>query len=799
MLAHYLSFAWRRLWREKQVNLIRIANLSVGLASGLVIFLVVNYMLTFDRYHPHTDRTYWVVTDVKRESVMPTDAAPRPLADVLRSSYPFIESAVRLETIFGRMISIPDGKGGWARKFNEARNMCFTEPQYFSLFGVEWVSGDPKTALSEPNTIVISERYAQKYFNTALPIGRTLRFDNRVDLTVTGIIKDPPPNTQLRYDGLISYATIPGLESQAALQDWLGLQSMCFVLLRDGASEVQLTRALQAVKKQFLPAAEAAHFDYQILPIEELNHQRSGMAPRPVLYALIAVGLLLVGASCINYINLATAQALQRAHEVGVRKAIGSNRFQLIKQFMLETAMLTFFSVCLALVLTQLALPWANQTLNDQDETLRPGISILDLLQPEALRWFLPLILLVTLMAGLYPAWALSGFNPTKALAGRLSRGARGLSIRRTLITGQFLLTQLFLIVVLVITSQLRHMRKVDWGFLHEGKLAVWLPQERNAEYARLRDGWQRIPGVGPVALASDPPASRFNRPVPFSYHTATEPETFETIIRAADENYLPVFGIQLVAGRNFDATDTTGRQVIVNQQLCSRLGVSSPAQMIGKRMRIKDADRTIVGVVKDFRSGDLHQPVVPVTLIHELQHATMAVLTLAGPPSASWDKQARAVWEQVLPDELYKSAPVNSLLESFTDMERLLAGFVQVFACIAIAMNCLGLYGLVTFMTETRAKEIGIRRILGARTGQMLWIFGREFSRLMVLGFIIAAPLGWWITAGWLQQYSYRIHLDAWLMLATLALMAVITTLTVLGHAMKAAVSNPVNYLRSQ
>ncbi|OJV20528.1 MAG: hypothetical protein BGO21_08105 [Dyadobacter sp. 50-39] len=799
MLAHYLSFAWRRLWREKQVNLIRIANLSVGLASGLVIFLVVNYMLTFDRYHPHTDRTYWVVTDVKRESVMPTDAAPRPLADVLRSSYPFIESAVRLETIFGRMISIPDGKGGWARKFNEARNMCFTEPEYFSLFGVEWLSGDPKTALLEPNTIVISERYAQKYFNTALPIGRTLRFDNRVDLTVTGIIKDPPPNTQLRYDGLISYATIPGLESQAALQDWLGLQSMCFVLLRDGASEIQLTRALQAVKKQFLPAAEAAHFDYQILPIEELNHQRSGMAPRPVLYALIAVGLLLVGASCINYINLATAQALQRAHEVGVRKAIGSNRFQLIKQFMLETAMLTFFSVCLALVLTQLALPWANQTLNDQDETLRPGISILDLLQPEALRWFLPLILLVTLMAGLYPAWALSGFNPTKALAGRLSRGARGLSIRRTLITGQFLLTQLFLIVVLVITSQLRHMREVDWGFLHEGKLAVWLPQERNAEYARLRDGWQRIPGVGPVALASDPPASRFNRPVPFSYHTATEPETFETIIRAADENYLPVFGIQLVAGRNFDATDTTGRQVIVNQQLCSRLGVSSPAQMIGKRMRIKDADRTIVGVVKDFRSGDLHQPVVPVTLIHELQHATMAVLTLAGPPSASWDKQARAVWEQVLPDELYKSAPVDSLLESFTDMERLLAGFVQVFACIAIAMNCLGLYGLVTFMTETRAKEIGIRRILGARTGQMLWIFGREFSRLMVLGFIIAAPLGWWITAGWLQQYSYRIHLDAWLMLATLALMAAITTLTVLGHAMKAAVSNPVNYLRSQ
>ncbi|WP_229208754.1 ABC transporter permease [Dyadobacter luticola] len=223
MLSHYLTLFWRRVWRERQTNFIRVGSLSLGLASGLVIFMVVNYMFSFDRYHPHMDRSYWVVTDVKREQVMQTDAAPRPLAEVLRQEYPFVESAVRLETFFGRTISIPNGKGGWAKKFNEARNMAYAEPQYFDLFGVEWVSGDPKTALSAPNSIVLSERYAQKYFNTKLPIGRTLRLDNRVDLTVTGIMKNPPGNTQLRYDGLVSYATIPVLESPAALSGWQGL------------------------------------------------------------------------------------------------------------------------------------------------------------------------------------------------------------------------------------------------------------------------------------------------------------------------------------------------------------------------------------------------------------------------------------------------------------------------------------------------------------------------------------------------------------------------------------------------
>ena len=800
MLTHYLRLSGRRLWRDRRTNLIRIGGLAIGLASGMVIFLVVNYMFSFDRYHPHMDRSYWIVTDVKREHVMPTDAAPRPLAEVLRREYPFVESAVRLETFFGRTISVPDGKGGWAKKFGEARNICFAEPQYFDLFGVEWVSGNPKTALSEPNTIVLSERYAQKYFADAQPIGKTLRLDNRTNLTVKGIIKNPPANTQLRYDALVSYATIPVLEGPKAVQDWLGLQSMCFVLLREGAKPEQLMHTLPAIRQKYLAADEAAHYDYQVLPLEELNHERSGTAPRPILYILIGIGLLLVMAACINYINLATAQALQRSREIGIRKVMGSSRRQLIRQFLLETALLTLAAVLFSLLLTQLALPPVNKLLASKIEMLNPSISVLDLLQPNALWWFMTLIGGVILLSGFYPAFVLSGFNPIKALTGRLTtRSVGGLTIRRSLIVGQFLLAQLFLLSVLVITAQLRHMQQVEWGFRHQGILSVWLPERDASQFDKLRDSWLRIPGVEAITLGSDPPASPYNRPSPFSFRKLTEPEPFETRVRAADEQYLSVFGVSLVAGRNFNAADTSGQEVLVTEELVKKLGFKSVGAVVGKQMRVKDANRTIVGVVRDFRSGDLHNPILPVTLIYDLPHSRMAMIALNTDQADVTLKAIERVWDETLPEQVYRADYVDDLLNTFTEVEKLLAGFIQTFAFIAIIMSCLGIYGLAMFITEARSKELGVRRMLGARTGQLLWIFGREFSRLLMLGFLVAAPLGWLLMSSWLQQYAHRISMNGWVLVATLGLTMLITALTVFRQVKNAVGSNPIQYLRTE
>ncbi|MGF7216533.1 hypothetical protein GGR92_002698 [Spirosoma lacussanchae] len=799
MIIHYLTVARRHLWQHWHVNLISLLGLSVGLTSGLVIFLVVNYLFSFDRYHPHLDRTYWLVTDIKGERTVPTDAAPRPLAEVLRRNYAFVENAARLETFFGRTLSVPNGKGGWIKKFAEARNVCFTEPQYFDLFGVEWVSGNRKTALAAPNTIVLSERYARKFFDSASAIGRTLRLDNRTDLTVTGIVKDPPTNTQLRYDAFVSYATIPVLEGPTALNDWKGLQAMCFVRLREGTDPILLYQSLPLIRRKNLPAKEAQHYDYQVLPLAELNHERSGMAPRPVLYALLGVGVLLVLAGCINFINLSTARALKRVREVGVRKVMGSTQGQLMGQLMLETALLVIGAMLVALLFTQLCLPFINRTLAASADMLRPNLSILDVTQPRAVGWFLGLLIGVVLLSGLYPAFVLARFNPANALASQLTTRLAGkLTVRQGLIWGQFVLMQFFILSVLVITLQLRHMQQVPWGFQPASTLAVFLPQHSPAPLSTLREQWGQIPGVEQVAFGSDPPASPYNRPSPFSYHSATGPEPFETRVRAIDANYLSVFALSLVAGQNVRSTDTTGRDVLVNETMVRQLGVSSPTAIVGKSIRVKDVERVIVGVVRDFRSGDLHQPILPITLVNDGLHSRVAMLRLTPTHSGQTRRAIQQVWDRVLPNQVYHAETVTDLLESFTELERLLAAFVQAFALVAIGLSCLGLYGLVTFLTETKAKEIGVRRVLGARTGQLVWLLGQEFGKLLGLGFSVAAPVGVWLLSNWLQQYTHRISVNGWLLACTLLLTGLITGLTVSRQALKAVRDNPIRYLKS-
>jgi len=800
MIIHYLRMARRHLWQNWPVNLISLLGLAVGLASGLVLFLVVNYMFSFDRYHPHQDRSYWIVTDIKHETVLPTDAAPRPLAEVLRRDYAFVETAVRLETFFGRTLSVPNGRRGWTKKFAEARVVCFTEPQYFEVFGVDWVSGNRKTALAAPNTIVLSESYARKYFDGAPAMGRILRLDNRTNLTVTGIVKDPPANTQLRYHAFVSYATIPVLEGPTALADWKSLQAMCFVRLRAGADPGLLYQRLPAIRRKYLSPKEAAQFDYHVLPLAELNHERSGMAPRPILYALIGVGVLLVMAGCINFINLATARALKRAREVGVRKVMGSTKGQLVSQFMLETALLVLLAMLVALALTQLTLPLINQTLAGHAEMLRPDMSIADVFQLRALGWFGGLLVGVILLSGLYPALVLARFKPVKALTNQLTTRLVGrLTVRQGLIWGQFVLMQFFILGVLVISTQLRHMQRVSWGFNREAIQVVFLPQQGVVPRAALYEQWARVPGVEQVTFGSDPPASPYNRPTSFSYHTATEPESFETRLRAIDDHYLALFGLTLVAGRNVRAADTTGRDVLVNETLVKQLGVSSPAGVVGKAIRVKDADRIIVGVVRDFRSGDLRQPIMPVTLINDFPHSRVAMLRLNPARVSSALPGIQRVWDRVLPNEVYHGESLLAIMDHFTEIEYLLAGLVQALALVAIGLSCLGLYGLVTFLSEARAKEIGVRRVLGARTTQLLWLLGREFGKLLGLGFLVAAPFGAWVFSGWLQQYTHRISVNGWLLAGTLALTALITALTVSRQALKAARINPVHSLKSE
>ena len=805
MLRNYIDLSLRNLWRNRKVSAISIIGLAVGLAGGLVIFLLVSYLFSFDRYHANADRTYWLVTDIRHDNVTPADAVPRPLGEVLRRDYPFVESAVRLENMFGRIISVPDNQGRFVKKFEESRTVCFTEPQYFNVFDVEWVEGDPKSALVAPNTVVLSERYAQKYFGDDKPIGRILRFDNQVNLIVTGIIKNPPSNTKLRYDALISYSTIPvlmGGEGERSMQSWGNTRAMCFVTLRAGTPVEQLTSVFSVIKKKYMTAKEASMFDFHALPLSDLSHnpQYGGHAPRPILYALIIVGILLVLAACINFINLATARAMKRAKEVGVRKAIGSTRWQLIGQFMTETTLITLGAVVLALLLTQLSLPLLNTAL----AVLRADLSVLDLLQPRALAWFTALVLSVILLAGFYPALVTARFNPVTALrassSGRLTTQQAGsVSIRRVLIVVQFFITQFFVIGVIVLLAQVRYLQKTELGFTKEAILTIPVPTQNVTRQQALRERLGAIPGVEQVALGADPPASFSRGPVPFTFDTRTEPEKFPTRVKVGDMNYVPLFGINLVAGRNFRTNDTTQTEALVNILMSKQLGFRSPGELLGKRLTIWGATRTIVGVVNDFHTDALKIGISPTTILNYAGENHMAALKINPASMPTTLKAVEKTWNGLFPEHVFKASFVDALLSELYLTEHILLGLAEAFSLMAILICCLGLYGLVAFMAEVKTKEIGVRKVLGANLSQLLGLFGREFSKLIVIGFMLAAPLGGFLMNNWLQGYAYHIELGWWFFALTLLIAVGITVLTISCESMKAVLTNPARILRME
>ncbi|GAB3990853.1 ABC transporter permease [Spirosoma daeguense] len=801
MFQNYVKIALRNLWRYRRVNAISAAGLAIGLACGIVIFLLVSYLFSFDQYHEKAKRTYWLVTDIRHENVMPTDATPRPLADVLRSTYPFVESAVRLENIFGRVVAVPNGKGGFSKKFDESRTLCFTEPQFFDVFDVAWIDGNPKTALSAPNTVVLSERYAQKYFGTSDAVGRVLRYDNQADLTVAGVIKNPPSNTKLRYEFLISYSTIPtlsGENGQQAMQSWENVTTVSFVTLREGTPLSQLTNVLPGIRQKYLRTEKAKALDFHVLPLSDLSHnsQYGGESPYMILYVLIGVGLFLVVGACINFINVATAHALKRAKEVGVRKAIGSTHWQLVLQFMTETALLTLTAVFIAMLLAQLGLPALNNALH----MLNADLSILDLFLPRSLVWFGGLIVGVIFLAGFYPSLVLARFKPVAALHGRMTtQQVGGIRVRRGLVITQFFITQFFCIGVIVMMAQIRHMRQANLGFQTASILIIPVPTDNPIKQQTLRSRLLQLPDVEQVALGVEPPAARHRPPFPFTFDTHTQPEKFQARVKVGDANYLSVFNINLLAGRNFRNNDTTNNEVLVNETMVKQLGVPSANSVLGKRLNIWGSDKIIVGVVNDFYMGELRTGLQPLALLNLHKENDIAALRINPANTSSTLRSIEQVWTELFPEHVFNTTFVDELLNSFYVTERILLSLAQVFSLVAILIGCLGLYGLVLFMAEARQKEIGVRKVLGASIQQLLWLFGREFTWLLGIGFVLAAPAGWFLMNGWLRGYAYRIDFGWWVFALTLALVSGITLLTVGRVSVRAALANPAKSIRAE
>ncbi len=791
MLKNYFTTGLRSLQRNKSYTIINVIGLALGISSAIIIFSLVKSHLSYDDFHAHANRIYRIVTEQHRDRIDYRSAVPSPLGKAFRNDYTYGEKVARIATYENQLVSVTNGNE--LKKYKE-REVAFTEPEYFDIFNYPLLLGDKKTILTQPNTAIITERLAKKYFGSENPINKTIKLDNTVELQITGILKDLPENTDLTTEIFASYINLKDYNSWLAQDDaWGGIQSAmkCFVLLRPNISTQEVEKALSSYATKYRPGNKNVHY-YKLQPLADIhfNANYGGVMEKRNLWILSLIGIFLVVTACVNFINLATAQALNRTKEVGVRKVLGSQRGQLFWQFIIETGFITSISLVFSVTVLTAILPLINEWFNSQ-------ISI-DLSDGGLWLFIAVLTIITILISGSYPGFIIAGFKPISALKGKISQmSIGGFNTRRSLIITQFAISQVLLIGVIVITSQMSFSKKSDLGFEKDAIVLIPIATNTTKETANtMKTQFSQIPGVENVSLCYAPPSSTNNWNSTPLYDNRTEEEPFKIGIKAGDDNYLITFGIQLVAGRNLLAPDTV-REFLVNETFAKKLNIVSPEELIGKKLTINgDKSGPIVGVIKDFHDQSFREDINAICIPTWYEAYQSYAVKINKSNVTSTLSALEKTWSGIHPNQIYEYQFMDDHIAEFYQVEDKMLKFIQAFSLIAITIGCLGLYGLVSFMATQKTKEIGIRKVLGGNLTDILWLFGKEFSRLITIAFIVAAPLGWWLMNGWLQDFQFRIEIGAWVFALTIGITLTIAALTVGYQSIKAALMNPARSL---
>jgi putative ABC transport system permease protein len=797
MLKNYFKIAFRNLKRSKDYAFINILGLALGITCAILIFMLVRYHLSFDNFHANSDRIYRVYTEFHNEDVSIQSGVPSPFGKAFRNDFPFAEKTARIINYNNELISIPNSKDN--KKFEEENGVAFTEPEFFDIMNYPLVEGDKKTVLSEPNSAIVTEAIAQKYFGSEKAIGQTIRVDNKIDYRITGILKNLPVNSDRKQEIYLSYSNLKDKNEWIAKDDsWMGIysESKCYVLLKEGVTRSAVEKALPSLSKKYYPPKDAAGWQFKLQPLSDVhfNADLGGDMEKNNLWALSLIGIFLIITACVNFINLATAQALSRSKEIGVRKVLGSLRSQLFWQFISETAIITFLSVVIGLVLSYLALPYVNQVFQGQ-------LSISLLSDMSLLLFLVALVTMVTFMSGSYPGLILAGFQPISALKGKLSqKNVGGFNLRRSLVVAQFAISQILIIGTIVIANQMRFSTQSDLGFKKEAVIMVPIPVKDLAKMSTLRSRIAQLPGVESSTFCFEAPAANSNNSSGVRYDARSEDEQFSINIKSADDQYLKTFGLQLVAGRNLISSDTL-REFVVNETLIKKLKLKSADEIIGKQLSINgNHDKAIVvGVVKDFFNYSFRSDIDPICIMSSYTSYRNYAVNINMSDMKTTRKAIETIWNETYPEYVFKSAFLDDKIAEFYAFDEIMLEVIQLFAGIAIFIGCLGLYGLVSFMATQKTKEIGVRKVLGASIGNIVWIFGKEFVRLLFIAFVIAAPLAWWVMNGWLQNFKYREEIGAEIFLLAIGATLFIAALTVGYRSIAAALMNPVKSLRSE
>ncbi|WKN44375.1 ABC transporter permease [Tunicatimonas pelagia] len=794
MFQNYFKIGWRNLLNHKGYSVINVLGLTLGITGAILIFTLVKYHLSFDTFHSKADRIYRVTTEFHQEEISRESNVPQPIGKALRDDYTFAEKIAMVYSDSDWLVSVPSSEDD--KKFKE--HIAFAEPEFFDILDFPLVQGDKNTILTEPNTAVITERIAEKLFGDQNPIDQMIRVQNKLDFRITGVLQDLPINTDRRDEIYLSYSSLKEYNAWLAGDSWQGIAGgmHCFMLLKPDVPPSEVNETFPELSKKYYNERDAEIYQFKLQHISDIhfNPDLGGYIAKKNLWALSLIGLFLIITACVNFINLATAQALRRAKEIGVRKALGSKRGQLFWQFITETALITILALVLAYAFAQLALPYLNQLLNIQLQ--------INIFQDIYLLTFLPILLLVVIvLSGSYPGLIMAGFQPVMALKGKLSqKHAGGFSLRRGLVITQFVISQLLIIGTIVIANQVRYSRQADMGFAKDAIVMLPVPEKEKSTISALDSEISQLADVEKIAFCSRAPASEGWASVDVRYSSRTENENFDITVKAGDHQYVPTFDLQIVAGRNLQPSDTV-REFLINETAVRRFGEHSPEDVIGKRVWIglNGSEGTIVGVVKDFHNRSFHETIDPLCITTSTDWYSSCAVKINPGNLQSTLSDLETSWVEVFPNHVFEYSFLDEQIARFYETDNMIFRLIQIFASIAIIIGCLGLYGLVSFMAAQKTKEVGVRKVLGASLPSILWLFGKEFTRLLILAFVIAAPLAWWVMQNWLENFTYRIEIGGGIFALAIAATFLIAMLTVSFQSVRAALANPVDSLRNE
>jgi putative ABC transport system permease protein len=811
MFSNYFKIALRNLSRQKGFTVLNVLGLAVGIAAVLLIFRIVWYELSFNKNFKNYERIVRVVTTERTQEggTEPSVCIPIPAMEAMRSSVPQFEQMARVREVWPNVI-VPNPAGGPPLKklgsTGDSPDLgFFAEPSFFQIFDLQWLAGDPATALNDVGDVVLSQKLAENCFDSwQQAVGKTILLDNLVPLTVRGVVADLPTNCDFPLNILISYPTLkPNAHLYPYDEEWGACSSnnQVYALLRDphqwDAANATLSKVGESEYSR--EGYQSKHHSLQRLSdlhySEDFQSSAGQNVPKSRLGILSAIGLLILIMACFNFINLSTAQASLRAKEVGVRKTLGSERGQLVGQFMSETAIVVAASVLLGAVLGLVAAPLLKHISNVPDDL--PFFS-----RPAA--WVLLglVALVVTLLAGLYPASVMAGFSPIQALKSNVRQDASsGVFLRKSLVVLQFLIAQALIIGAIVIIWQLEYVRSRDLGF-DKDLVYTFTMNNDSATVARqntLKERLLQIASVESVSLCSDQPSSGNTWSTNFRYGTNSSDAPFNTSLKFCDADWQKTYGFRLRAGRWLEPSDTM-REAVVNETMLRKLGVASAESAIGQNIRL-GARRTmkIAGVVENFHTHSLHEAQEPILITTRRQFYASAGLKIRSDNVAATVAAVQKAFDEVLPEQVFDGQFFDESIANFYTNEARFSATCKGFGVLAIFISCLGLLGLAAHAAQRRTKEIGIRKVLGASVAGITGLLAKDFLRLVVVSFVIASPVAYFFMEKWLSDFVYRIDIQWWMFVIAGAMAVAIAFLTVSFQSIRAALTNPVKSLRSE